>query len=330
MPSLGLVLRDWVKMSARIGIKTKQCSKVVPVGHRAILLSSLISALWFAFFPFATTAAVTVASFEADSSSGGITLTWVTGTEINNVGFNVLRAAGPNGPYNKINPSLIPTKCLGCIAGETYTFSDSGLAAGQVYYYRLQSVDNKNKVDEFGPVSASPSASSATATPTKTTAATPTRTKTATPTRTSSPAQMITGTGTPTVASSVAPATATRRRTGTPQAVESSFPAPKIAYAVTVAPAVPTSPPMAPLAASEIVPGPDPTIVGSEVGWAIKRVQEDAESDDGSSHQVPREPSNLGLTVAVVLYAIGSLSGCGSILLGAAALFLLVRSHLRL
>lgn len=134
-------------------------------------------------------AAVTISSFNAQGQSAGILVTWSTGSEINNVGFDVLRSTDQNGTYTKINANLIPG-CL-CMGGANYQFTDTTAASGQTYFYHLQSVDTsggRTTTDCVNtcPVSASISGAAATPTATKTTAP-PTATNTTPPTATKTP-----------------------------------------------------------------------------------------------------------------------------------------------
>ncbi|BAP54825.1 hypothetical protein THII_0528 [Thioploca ingrica] len=64
------------------------------------------------------------------------TLSWNTTIELDNAGFNVWRRI-PNGPWEKINDTLIPARG----EGSTYTFIDSSAILGQNYEYRLEDID---------------------------------------------------------------------------------------------------------------------------------------------------------------------------------------------
>jgi hypothetical protein len=63
-----------------------------------------------------------------------VNLTWTASDSQNVVGYNVYRGVQHNGPYTKINTSLI--------TGTAYT--DNTVQAGQTYYYVATAVDNNN------------------------------------------------------------------------------------------------------------------------------------------------------------------------------------------
>jgi hypothetical protein len=101
--------------------------------------------------------AITLISFTARGSADSITLNWQTGTEINNAGFNIYRATSKNGSYTqKINDQLIVAKG-DPVSGDSYTYTDTSVAKGIIYYYKLQDVQFDGMVDWHGPVSATAS-----------------------------------------------------------------------------------------------------------------------------------------------------------------------------
>ncbi|MBN2010364.1 Ig-like domain-containing protein [candidate division KSB1 bacterium] len=65
----------------------------------------------------------------------GVVLSWQTGHEFNNSGFNVLRSNSISGPYEQINDDLIPSNTDG-----TYKFLDSHVKSGQMYFYKVADV----------------------------------------------------------------------------------------------------------------------------------------------------------------------------------------------
>ncbi len=145
------------------------------------ILSVLILAGVLAVTATRVLAAVTVSSFEAHWQGTSVQVVWTTGSEYNNVGFNILRGTSEGGTFTKLNSNVIPSQCLGCVGGANYVFGDSAVAAGQGYYYKLQALDQNGGGDTFGPIAVSGAA--ATSTPTATQPP-PTAIKTATPTRT--------------------------------------------------------------------------------------------------------------------------------------------------
>jgi hypothetical protein len=103
------------------------------------------------------TTEVKLQSFGALPGDGSVTLEWWTASELNNLGFHVYRALGADGPWTRLNASLIPG--LGSSAvGQAYSFRDTGLVNGTRYYYRLEDIDASSKTTSHGPVFAVPSA----------------------------------------------------------------------------------------------------------------------------------------------------------------------------
>ncbi len=91
---------------------------------------------------------VELASFTANVGDGpGVRLSWVTGNEINNVGFNILRSPAQSSRYTKLNDQLIPANRDG-----RYTFIDNNAEAGARYYYKLEALDTRGNVTTHGPV----------------------------------------------------------------------------------------------------------------------------------------------------------------------------------
>lgn len=96
-----------------------------------------------------TPTAITLASFTGEGSGGQVSLNWRTGTETHNAGFNLLRAAGPDGPFVKVNPQLLAASG-DATAGAAYSYVDRpGYGA---FYYQLQDVDTNGTITAHGPV----------------------------------------------------------------------------------------------------------------------------------------------------------------------------------
>jgi len=96
--------------------------------------------------------AITLASFTATAGVGAVNLAWETGTEVDNAGFNLYRAAAADGPYTKVNTALIAAEG-DPVSGASYTYLDQRLLPG-TYYYKLEDVDLNGVVTTHGPVSA--------------------------------------------------------------------------------------------------------------------------------------------------------------------------------
>ena len=77
--------------------------------------------------------------------SGDIVIRWVTESELNNAGFNILRSTERNGQFTQINTSLIAGQ--GTTSEKTnYEWKDTTAKPNVVYYYQIQDVSLDGKV----------------------------------------------------------------------------------------------------------------------------------------------------------------------------------------
>jgi hypothetical protein len=97
--------------------------------------------------------AVTLSLFQAEWNEGAVLVTWETAMEIDTVGFNLWRSTSPGGRYERINGALIPAASLGGVWGGFYSFTDSDVDAGTVYYYKLEELEISGRRNWYGPVS---------------------------------------------------------------------------------------------------------------------------------------------------------------------------------
>jgi hypothetical protein len=102
-----------------------------------------------------TPTAVTIASFKAEPGNDTVTITWTTGDESDNLGFNIYRADAKDGAYAKINAALIASK-VGSGLGASYAFTDSDVENRKAYYYKLEDVDIYGVKTTHGPVRSTP------------------------------------------------------------------------------------------------------------------------------------------------------------------------------
>jgi hypothetical protein len=117
--------------------------------------------IYVAFGNDETTTAIELLTFEATGLDGVVELTWETGSEVDNVGFFLYRAVSEDGPYQLVNPNVIPG--LGSSPlGARYRYVDSGLVNGQTYFYQLEDLESTGKRERHGPVSATPQAGAST------------------------------------------------------------------------------------------------------------------------------------------------------------------------
>lgn len=97
--------------------------------------------------------AVDLASFTATAVAGGVRLDWRTLSEIDNVGFFVLRSNGREGEYTRIT-GLIPSQGWAA-EGADYSYADREAAARRKCFYKLETLDGSGRSTIFGPASAS-------------------------------------------------------------------------------------------------------------------------------------------------------------------------------
>ena len=80
-----------------------------------------------------------------------VTVEWSTASELNTAGFNLYRGDSPTGPYVRVNAELIPASTDPLIGG-AYIFTDTQVAPGRTYYYRLEEVETNGATSEQGVV----------------------------------------------------------------------------------------------------------------------------------------------------------------------------------
>jgi hypothetical protein len=99
--------------------------------------------------------AVGMRSFRARAYEHSVLLEWTTAHEIDNAGFHLYRSISREGPYGRINPSLIPGQGYST-RGAHYQFIDEDIEGGVTYYYKLEDVDFHGQGTFHGPVWATP------------------------------------------------------------------------------------------------------------------------------------------------------------------------------
>jgi hypothetical protein len=93
--------------------------------------------------------AIKLDSFSASDSRGVVSLSWTTGTEIDNAGFNLYRSSSPEGQRVKVNSGLI-SAAAGSASGASYSAVD---APGYgTYFYWLEDVSTGGAATLHGPV----------------------------------------------------------------------------------------------------------------------------------------------------------------------------------
>ncbi len=86
-----------------------------------------------------------------DAKEKVVNLAWETVSELDILGFNVLRGTSEFGLPDQLNTDLIISNNPGQIEGSSYTYEDSDLLMGETYYYWIQIVGNDNTRESIGP-----------------------------------------------------------------------------------------------------------------------------------------------------------------------------------
>jgi hypothetical protein len=82
---------------------------------------------------------------------GSVIVEWTTESEVNLAGFNVYRSESRDGPYVRLNDTLIPAS-PDPIAGASYSYADSTARGGVTYYYKLEDVELDGTATVHGPI----------------------------------------------------------------------------------------------------------------------------------------------------------------------------------
>lgn len=81
--------------------------------------------------------AATLVDFTVEPKGKVVKLRWITGSELNLIGFDVWRKVGKQ-EWKKLNKQLIPAINLGRVSGTNYVFNDVKVKPARTYRYRLE------------------------------------------------------------------------------------------------------------------------------------------------------------------------------------------------
>ena len=84
-------------------------------------------------------------------NQANVVVEWTTATELNTVGFNLLRGETPAGPFEQANSTLIPA-VSDSLTGNSYSFEDEGVEAGKTYFYMLEEIESSGTANQHGPI----------------------------------------------------------------------------------------------------------------------------------------------------------------------------------
>ncbi len=77
--------------------------------------------------------------------TGEIVVRWITESELNNAGFNILRSEKRDGEFTKLNTKMIAGQGT-TSERTTYTYADTSAKPNVVYYYQIQDVSLEGQV----------------------------------------------------------------------------------------------------------------------------------------------------------------------------------------
>jgi hypothetical protein len=80
-----------------------------------------------------------------------LTISWSTESELDIIGFNLLRSESADGPFMRINEELIPPAEDPNVGGE-HSYIDRDVSSGVTYFYRLETVDRQGNVTQSEPI----------------------------------------------------------------------------------------------------------------------------------------------------------------------------------
>jgi hypothetical protein len=77
---------------------------------------------------------------------------WETASELDTVGFNVMRSESPAGPFIQVNTDLIPA-ASDTLTGSQYKYKDTDTQPGITYFYMLEEIELTGQSNQHGPIS---------------------------------------------------------------------------------------------------------------------------------------------------------------------------------
>jgi len=89
-------------------------------------------------------------SFTATAGLSSVRLAWQTGIEAGNLGFYLWRSEEEDGPYARINQTLIPARGSAA-SGASYSYADTEVL-GDAHYYKLEAVNASGRSTFYGPI----------------------------------------------------------------------------------------------------------------------------------------------------------------------------------
>ncbi|HUT71646.1 MAG TPA: C25 family cysteine peptidase [Desulfatiglandales bacterium] len=95
--------------------------------------------------------AISLLSFTATGDGPSVLVAWETAQEIDNMGFYLYRATSRGGPYTRLTDKLIPG-LFSSVLGKEYSYEDTDVTPGKLYYYKLEDLDAHGISTFHGPI----------------------------------------------------------------------------------------------------------------------------------------------------------------------------------
>lgn len=87
---------------------------------------------------------VTLNYFRGSTVGEDARLEWQTATELDTVGYRILRASAADGPFEELSEIGLIAARGGPVSGDTYEALDTNVVTGQTYWYRLIEVEQNS------------------------------------------------------------------------------------------------------------------------------------------------------------------------------------------
>ena len=84
-------------------------------------------------------------------NSAKVIVEWTTASELDTVGFNLLRGETSIGTFEQVNVSLIPASS-DSLTGNSYQYEDLDATAGHTYFYMLEEIESSGSANQHGPI----------------------------------------------------------------------------------------------------------------------------------------------------------------------------------
>jgi hypothetical protein len=95
--------------------------------------------------------AVNLTTFQAVGRDGAVKVFWETAGETDNMGFHLYRSTSAQGDFKRLTDKVIPAATY-MTGSRSYSFLDTAVTRGKLYYYMLQDIDIHGKRTLHGPI----------------------------------------------------------------------------------------------------------------------------------------------------------------------------------